>query len=132
MEALQRLCTEIPSQEYYLYNCAWIGGFAGFMNETSGKILGTSAKQNRHFENMCELLYIFQNLQKPAYLLTAPDMLAYTHEKQKQVGSLYVTPLDSTTIFKKENWSTKGGKSRKQKRSKKVSKSRKWRRAQMY
>lgn len=131
MQALQKLCTEIPFQEYYLYNCAWIGGFTGFADETTGEILGTSAKQNRHFENMCELLYIFQHLQKPAYLLTAPDMLAYTHKNQKQVGSLYVTPLNSTTKFIKENWSTKkGGKSRKLKKSKKVSKSRKWRKGQ--
>jgi hypothetical protein len=131
-QALEKICSELDFDEYYLYNCAWIRGFRGFQNETTGQILGTTAKQNRHFENMCELLYIFQHLQKPAYLLTEPDMLAYTHENQKQVGSLYLTPLNSTTKFIKENWSTKkGGKSRKQKRSKKASKSRKWRKASM-
>lgn len=127
-EALEQLCKEIPFEEYYLYNCAWIRGFMGFQNEATGKNLVTTQKQNRHFENMCEFLYIFQHLNKSAYLLTAEDMLAYTHLQQKQVGSLYITPLNSTTTFKKENWTRKkGGKSRKQKRSKKRSQSRKWR-----
>lgn len=128
MKVIQEICTEIPFQEYYLYNCAWIGGTVMIVDKKNGKIKGSTAKQNRHYELMCELLNIFQNLGKPAYLLTAKDMSVYEHTG-KIVGaphnSLNVTPLNATTLFKKEEWRMLKGGTRKVRKTRKRKHSRK-------
>jgi hypothetical protein len=127
MKEFQDLIKQVSFQEYYLYNCAWIGGTVMIVN-TNGKVRGSTAKQNRHYELMCELLYIFQNLGKPAYLLTAKDMSVYEHTG-KIVGaphnSLNVTPLNATTLFKKEEWRMLKGGTRKVRKTRKRKHSRK-------
>lgn len=127
MKELQNLITQVPFQEYYLYNCAWIGGTLIFRNANQ-KLRVSTEKQNRHYELMCELLYIFQNVGKPAYLLTAKDMSVFTHA-EKIVGgpynSLNVTPLNATTLFKKEEWRVAKGGTRKVRKTRKRKHSRK-------
>ncbi len=118
MKAIQEICTEVPFEEFYLYNCAWIHGTQFYRNNTTGKIKVGTAKQNRLFENMCELLYIFQRTGKPTYLLTAKDMSVFEHPAKKKglpYNSLNATPLNDTTMFIKEEWANSkikmGGKS---------------------
>lgn len=106
MKAIQELCMELPFHTYYLYNCAWIGGFHNVRN-ASGTTRGTTAKRNRHYESMCELLYIFQHLGKPSYLLTAKPMSVFKHPRKilgSTPNSLNLTPLNETTQFKEEVW----------------------------
>lgn len=107
MKLIQDFCVEASFQENYLYNCAWIDGTNAYTNNATKKIKIYKGKQNRHYENMCELLYIFQNLGRPAYLLLPKDMNVFNHPKKK-IGlgydSLNVAPLNDTTLFKKEEW----------------------------
>ena len=131
MKALETLCTELPFHEYLLYNCAWIKGARYYINKNTGRHYANKGKQNRHFELMCELLNIFMNLGKPAYLLTAKDMNTFVHTNQQKPlrdDFLNVTPLNETTKFKREEWiaiSTTGGTRKKARKTRKTKHSRK-------
>lgn len=118
-ETLANLLNEVHFDEYYLYNCAWIGGWKGYV-DPYGVVKGSTEKQNRHFENMCELLHIVQNLEKPVYILSQPEMSVFEHSKKETLGKEYPLiriPLNATTTFSKK----RGGKrkTRKQKKTRK-------------
>ncbi len=116
-EKLQNFCERTPFEEYYLYNCVWVGGSDMFHLNNNSMMISSNPVHNRYLELGCEFLYIFTHLTKPSFLLTFGNLHTFNHTNEKKVGNLFITPVNSTTTFKNNSWKVKvkqarGGKRR--------------------
>ena len=113
-DLLEKYCNKFPFEEYFLYNCAWIGTNSIHINNLTKKAWKRKMPyENVFLELVCEFIYIFSRLKKPSFLLTSNILHGFIHKNEKVSHGLFITPLNDTTKYMKNVWKEvflKGGK----------------------